>query len=981
MSSQDTDLIELAVGTLVALDKLTKKMHLRRQQLDLLASRIQWDLCRKKCWQTFSPLASDVAAFVENKARWSTSIYHSKATTTDANGTRSSTKAHRSARQLTEDMRREATQLNDRVRLFCTKLVPDCSERLDQLIEQCQVPESFLDEQDRIDDLGSVLKVRGKVLLEVAAQWVRIDELFRTLHTLHLDAKELASTVKASDLDSDDRSSFSRRLSKLVSYLERLCGPSTTEAFLSEGSVSSRSLMRSMEHHIPQPKCKDYPFLDSHNEEVKKAIGKELGAAANHIRTVNNLCRKDDDHGARLPSQSSDQADASSEATHSRTTSLISNNEEGSSPSGMPKGTSAEDDDVFGSHTRLPSYSPVETRRSDVNHSPAKERILALTTQCSTGHIEEQTEIDGLRQLQSLLPLPTQGQADEVARVWKADKEAAEAFLSLETSEGLAKDVAALRDAMRKRDSRLLRFRLLAAFVTRCEHVQTSQSSLLNLLDRLQGITSSAYDTNEDSEQGKAVTVEGRETPTCRSHKEEDKARITKELLDLSNLVEAASAAADPVSQDKRVRDELAKVRRSTKDLTAMAREILAPPGLQLAVSEDEARESSSSAPSTATSIAPSSESESESEANGVATLRVDNHESLTPLQIQPPCSNKIGREHPAGLQLTPRKAADASVRISTRSFSEGTPRAFPQSPLVTPRQSRVRQKSTRSSPHQSSSRIPVLSPSKSASSILPSGGRTPSQRHPNRYRANPKSKLDVAVSKVVNHLPIPVQVSHASGEWRDESGRYWVGSKLCFCRILRSRTVMVRVGGGWQELSSYIGQHYAHLGCNTSIAITESPKGQFRGPTDEDKLPWISSATISPKASPSTSPAAMSFLRSATDADLQRSPLLRKKTSSFSSTLSSTSPLRPRRVSAATPTSPFSRKASDGIMPSLDLFSSPLLPSWPSTPASEAKDHSLWVRRDGSGADSSVALSKASTPRSRTSSRVSPPTLKVWRP
>lgn len=42
--------------------------------------------------------------------------------------------------------------------------------------------------------------------------------------------------------------------------------------------------------------------------------------------------------------------------------------------------------------------------------------------------------------------------------------------------------------------------------------------------------------------------------------------------------------------------------------------------------------------------------------------------------------------------------------------------------------------------------------------------------------------------------------------EWTDQSGKYWIGTegraKLCFCRILRSKTVMVRVGGGWVELS-----------------------------------------------------------------------------------------------------------------------------------------------------------------------------------
>lgn len=48
-----------------------------------------------------------------------------------------------------------------------------------------------------------------------------------------------------------------------------------------------------------------------------------------------------------------------------------------------------------------------------------------------------------------------------------------------------------------------------------------------------------------------------------------------------------------------------------------------------------------------------------------------------------------------------------------------------------------------------------------------------------------------------------------ARDEYKDMIGSYWIGAegraKLCFCRILRSRTVMVRVGGGWVELSKYV--------------------------------------------------------------------------------------------------------------------------------------------------------------------------------
>jgi hypothetical protein len=85
-----------------------------------------------------------------------------------------------------------------------------------------------------------------------------------------------------------------------------------------------------------------------------------------------------------------------------------------------------------------------------------------------------------------------------------------------------------------------------------------------------------------------------------------------------------------------------------------------------------------------------------------------------------------------------------------------------------------------------------------------------PSQPPRKPYVANPKSKLDVAVGDVVNNLPddVDIKIEVAQETWQDRSGKYWIGSedpRLCFCRILRSQTVMVRVGGGWMELSKWV--------------------------------------------------------------------------------------------------------------------------------------------------------------------------------
>ena len=82
----------------------------------------------------------------------------------------------------------------------------------------------------------------------------------------------------------------------------------------------------------------------------------------------------------------------------------------------------------------------------------------------------------------------------------------------------------------------------------------------------------------------------------------------------------------------------------------------------------------------------------------------------------------------------------------------------------------------------------------------------TPPKKPPPRteYVPNPKNKLDVAVGDVVNKLPVNIKVEMVPETWKDQSGKYWIGDqdpKLCFCRILRSRAVMVRVGGGWCAL------------------------------------------------------------------------------------------------------------------------------------------------------------------------------------
>ncbi|OAD79207.1 hypothetical protein PHYBLDRAFT_179018 [Phycomyces blakesleeanus NRRL 1555(-)] len=102
-----------------------------------------------------------------------------------------------------------------------------------------------------------------------------------------------------------------------------------------------------------------------------------------------------------------------------------------------------------------------------------------------------------------------------------------------------------------------------------------------------------------------------------------------------------------------------------------------------------------------------------------------------------------------------------------------------------------------------------------------------PNVPKPEAYVADPKNDLDVALGLIVNDSPYKIKVEMVPGE----VGRYWFGTvnpKLAYCRILRSRMVMVRVGGGWVELSQFLRDHALLEGGN--FVPRASSSGSERG-------------------------------------------------------------------------------------------------------------------------------------------------------
>ncbi|KAK0530886.1 hypothetical protein OC834_003157 [Tilletia horrida] len=465
----------------------------------------------------------------------------------------------------------------------------------------------------------------------------------------------------------------------------------------------------------------------------------------------------------------------------------------------------------------------------------------ALIQTLRNDQLDAQTVEDGQPQLDALLDLPDLA-LDRTVQTWWCSARAAleEPLQQAQSSSGHARLMAAID----KRQQSVLRHGQLKNFRQKASDLEQTISSLLNLLDFSGGRSATSSMENLSGRSSRATSP----YLATLDQIEPLQQRLRQNLDELHTF-------SQPVIADARVIGRLGQLTRAAKDVLADAKEF--GQTTDTSVVDPDALDETESVASTASSVASSLASVEEEGISTAADPEPDKAES----QMKPPAQPHIRRPSTLVANGMPSTPVNASIR---RSVSEQTPASTKLSSRLRRLKSNIGQpqtprmttpKATAPSPRFGASKLPVRTPSSEYK-------RTPAVSTPARYRANPKSKLDVAVGKIVNHLPVPVKVSHASvgpnakkqETWKDESGRYWIGDpepKLCFCRILRSRTVMVRVGGGWQELSSYIMQHYSHLAAAT-VSFPISPSGQ-RLPSNSPKavrlnttdLPWISSATM----------------------------------------------------------------------------------------------------------------------------------------
>ncbi|CAE6424995.1 unnamed protein product [Rhizoctonia solani] len=364
--------------------------------------------------------------------------------------------------------------------------------------------------------------------------------------------------------------------------------------------------------------------------------------------------------------------------------------------------------------------------------------------------------------------------------------------------------------------------------------------------------------------------------------KETPKAQMTARLKFIEDAINRLKSCAEGLSDDKRVVEESKRIQQTWEELHDMANDCLlempsrpstsasinsisvssvrrrplassssAPSPLDLSTRRGPSTPrmntsiSSSRAPSVSSSVRRPSSRISTRSVSGPTTMSTPKPSGIKPMSTPGTGGLKVRERTISTSSNASNGIFGPSSRLMASTFSSRQRANRSGASLTTPPM-RPASRGPSSSPpsFQTPIRGGVWSKTRRPSygGTLPRNFKSPTETPPPKprrtYVPNPTNKLDVAVGAVVNQLPVHIGIEALEDNWKDKSGKYWIGDedpKLCYCRILRSETVMVRVGGGWVELSKFIKDHFADL--FRLLPVASPPQNE--GPK------WISAATL----------------------------------------------------------------------------------------------------------------------------------------
>ncbi|TCD70502.1 hypothetical protein EIP91_003263 [Steccherinum ochraceum] len=334
LSPADTDLIELTLTTIYALDKLLHLLRDRSEHLDLLSIRLTWEERRIAAWVELNSTIKDITEFLRSRGRWSPAVYDDLEAAgkeedppptpplTSSNRRNSvvsiasiasdtssaSLSLSRGARfKLSEQLSRDAAQFASRVSSLRHSKINAAGKALDKLIDDSRkpVPEVLLDEQDKLENNGiNEMEDVGKFVMSVVMQWKKADELF--VETV----KDKSTALEL--VDELETASFSHPNSRQdAAYLSRTNALTKRLAYRGNPAGTSSNFPRPMHPLFPdQPSITDsiVQLLSSEYliaiEHAKKAetLSRQYHAGLDAVKKIESMCKSAAELVAQLSS-------------------------------------------------------------------------------------------------------------------------------------------------------------------------------------------------------------------------------------------------------------------------------------------------------------------------------------------------------------------------------------------------------------------------------------------------------------------------------------------------------------------------------------------------------------------------------------------------------------------------------------------------------------------------------------------------------
>ncbi|KAG8970915.1 hypothetical protein FRC05_011683 [Tulasnella sp. 425] len=333
LSADDTDLVELTLTTLLALEKLNAHLRRRSDRIEALRLRLLWEDQRMEAWKDRQELLGDLEGFVK-RSRWSPSTYnvyddptpepdtaaiippttlgssssgpgtdiappsYERSRTVSATSTNvpagsvvipqsllpsphaDFSRTHRFT--LADGLSREAAGYASRVMSFKSSRITPSANTLEKLIavSREKVPDEILNEQDRLEVKSSVLDGLGRFGMNIAMQWVKADQSFGDLKRVQAMGETLTREILAAKVQHPterQNALFQERRKLLSDKVKSLVDPST-----------SRSFPRPLHPAYPDQHASNQYILSVLGVEVSKArtMSSEASAAAEEYQTL-----------------------------------------------------------------------------------------------------------------------------------------------------------------------------------------------------------------------------------------------------------------------------------------------------------------------------------------------------------------------------------------------------------------------------------------------------------------------------------------------------------------------------------------------------------------------------------------------------------------------------------------------------------------------------------------------------------------------